>query len=287
MSPIKDYKSEKLSFALSLRRFILFALLFIPLLVTAQNTPVPSKQSEIKLGWVEKKGSSMLWFKNLTPAPLNFQVIDKQTDSLVKSLLYGPNDSLVLIHLARVPEDSARKYVHEKFKIEYRYGDPSVRIKDTLAVYQIPLKPKKRHRIMQSWHGAFSHNYEGSAHALDLQAKVGSPIYAARAGTVVRVVEHHTEFGGREFVDKANMILILHKDGSIANYVHLKHDGVIVEVGDQVIQRQEIGYVGMTGFTTKPHLHFVVRDGAVHLVPFYFMGYEGQILKVGQKIRRR
>jgi len=56
----------------------------------------------------------------------------------------------------------------------------------------------------------------------------------------------------------ANYVLVLHDDGSIASYVHLKHKGALVSVGDRVEAGQDIGLSGNTGWSRGAHLHFSV-----------------------------
>ncbi|EKS00485.1 peptidase, M23 domain protein, partial [Leptospira mayottensis 200901122] len=51
---------------------------------------------------------------------------------------------------------------------------------------------------------------------------------------------------------------ILHKDGSIAEYAHLKHKGISVQIGQIVQTGERIGFSGNTGFSSAPHLHFHV-----------------------------
>ena len=77
-------------------------------------------------------------------------------------------------------------------------------------------------------------------------------------------------YGGR-----ANFVRILHDDGTMALYAHLKTDGVLVRVGQQVQAGQQIGLSGNTGFTTGPHLHFAVqvnRGMRLISIPFRMRG---------------
>jgi murein DD-endopeptidase MepM/ murein hydrolase activator NlpD len=88
---------------------------------------------------------------------------------------------------------------------------------------------------------------------------VGATVRAARDGTVVRVVEHFAVGGTEErFKKRANAILILHSDGTIARYLHLQQEGALVEAGDPVHAGDPIGLSGDTGYSQKPHLHFDV-----------------------------
>ena len=80
---------------------------------------------------------------------------------------------------------------------------------------------------------------------LDLAAPQGEPIYASKAGTVVKA-EFHPSWG--------NVVAIEHEDGTTALYAHQQE--YQVKVGDKVKQGQIIGYVGSTGNSTGNHLHF-------------------------------
>ena len=82
---------------------------------------------------------------------------------------------------------------------------------------------------------------------IDLAANRGTPIYAAKTGTV------STAASGYGW---GNYVVINHGDGYSTLYAH--QDYYIVSVGDTVTQGQVIGYVGSTGNSTGPHLHFTI-----------------------------
>ncbi|HFD1764531.1 TPA: M23 family metallopeptidase, partial [Enterococcus hirae] len=75
-------------------------------------------------------------------------------------------------------------------------------------------------------------------------APQGEPIYASKAGTVIKA-EFHSSWG--------NYVAIEHEDGTTALYAHQQE--YQVKVGDKVKQGQIIGYVGSTGNSTGSHLH--------------------------------
>jgi len=83
--------------------------------------------------------------------------------------------------------------------------------------------------------------------ALDLRGAVGTEIYAPMAGSVVMAETHF--YGG-------NKIIIDHGGGLFTAYSHL--DQFNVEKGELVKQGAVIGFVGMTGRVTGPHLHWEV-----------------------------
>ena len=64
-----------------------------------------------------------------------------------------------------------------------------------------------------------------------------------------------------EKIQETNHIFIKHEDGTVALYVHLSPQGVLVNDGDHVMQGEIIGIAGNSGYTGySPHLHFDVRE---------------------------
>lgn len=95
--------------------------------------------------------------------------------------------------------------------------------------------------------------------------------YAADAGTPVRTIGDGTvTFAGRRG-GYGNMIEIRHRTGLVSRYGHLRGFAKGIRAGRAVTIGQTIGYVGMTGLATGPHLHFELlvdgtqRDPAVAL----------------------
>ena len=132
-------------------------------------------------------------------------------------------------------------------------------------------------RIDQGFEGSFSHADEENRYALDFAADAGTPVLAARAGTVMQVEAGFRTSGLAygEYAKRANFIRILHDDGSMALYAHLAADGVLVRQGQQVQAGQRIGLSGNTGYSTAPHLHFAVqvnRGMQLVSIPFRMRG---------------
>ena len=88
---------------------------------------------------------------------------------------------------------------------------------------------------------------------------IGTKVCAARGGIVAFVKEDSkTGCKADRCKDDANFILIYHEDGSFAQYVHLKYNGVSVKEGQKVDKGEVIGYSGNTGWSSGPHLHFEI-----------------------------
>ncbi|HEY7877531.1 MAG TPA: M23 family metallopeptidase [Gemmatimonadaceae bacterium] len=82
--------------------------------------------------------------------------------------------------------------------------------------------------------------------------------YAANAGTPVRAIgDGVVTFAGRRG-GYGNMIDIRHRNGFVSRYGHLRGFAAGIRAGRQVTIGETIGYVGMTGLATGPHLHFEI-----------------------------
>jgi murein DD-endopeptidase MepM/ murein hydrolase activator NlpD len=89
---------------------------------------------------------------------------------------------------------------------------------------------------------------------IDYAAPQGTPVWASASG---RVVEVGLKRGS------GNTIVLSHAGGLSTRYYHLSRYARGLHVGQQVKQKEVIGYVGMTGLATGPHLHFsVTKNGA-------------------------
>ena len=73
----------------------------------------------------------------------------------------------------------------------------------------------------------------------------------------------------------------------MASYVHLDYQGASVQEGQWVSKGEPIGFSGLTGKTSGPHLHFVVRRDNDIAIPIYFKGYPNQILKPGKRYKSK
>lgn len=170
-------------------------------------------------------------------------------------------------------------FARGELMLKSQLGDPSARPRD--VEYQLPLQ-QNSFRVEQGFGGSFSHNDPQNRYAVDFAAEVGTAVVAARDGVVMQVESDFDKAGlNREkYGGRANLIRILHDDGTMAVYAHLKSEGVLVRVGQRVRQGQQIGLSGNTGFTTGPHLHFVVqvnRGMRLESVPFRMNGPAGPL----------
>ena len=97
-------------------------------------------------------------------------------------------------------------------------------------------------------------------HGTDFAAGSGTAIYASRSGTV-------TDAGYDDVYGYS--VTINHGDGYSSLYAHMTH--FVVSSGDYVTQGQVIGYVGSTGWSTGPHLHFSIYYNGSSVNPMNYV----------------
>lgn len=97
-------------------------------------------------------------------------------------------------------------------------------------------------------------------HGTDFAAGSGTAIYASRSGTV-------TDAGYDDVYGYS--VTINHGDGYSSLYAHMTH--FVVSSGDYVTQGQVIGYVGSTGCSTGPHLHFSIYYNGSSVNPMNYV----------------
>ena len=103
----------------------------------------------------------------------------------------------------------------------------------------------RKHPIFGEWR-----NHTGT----DYAAAEGTPVRAIGDGVVI--------FAGRKG-GYGNMIDIRHRNGMVSRYGHMRNFATGMRPGSRVTMGTTIGYVGMTGWATGPHLHFEIRVGGV------------------------
>ena len=93
---------------------------------------------------------------------------------------------------------------------------------------------------------------------IDYAAPVGTPVWATAGGKTVEV-------GMKP--GSGNTVVINHGSGLQTRYYHLSRFAKGLKPGKQVQQKEVIGYVGTTGLSTGPHLHFSVTRAGVFIDP--------------------
>ncbi|HEF4759146.1 TPA: M23 family metallopeptidase [Pseudomonas putida] len=138
-------------------------------------------------------------------------------------------------------------------KFEYSLGDPS----GAAMAYRYPLPWRGGpFRVSQGANGQYSHYGPKNRYAMDIAMPEGTPIIAARGGVVVKTENGQT---GRGTDPSGNFVRILHDDGTMGVYLHLKKGSVSVREGQRVAVGSALALSGNTGNSSGPHLHFVVQ----------------------------
>lgn len=184
---------------------------------------------------------------------------------------YITKKTLVVI-MRRIPMDTMiaqRDYdedtiatMHEMISPDYDadwnailYGMPIASLSDWCCPLDeyIQFTDKFGMRIHPITHEYKAHN------AIDVAAEAGTPIRAAKAGTVT-YSRYNDSLG--------NYVIIDHHDGFETWYAHMVFRNI--EYGEEVQQGQVIGFVGSTGESTGPHLHYVVKYNGEYIDPEYY-----------------
>ena len=165
------------------------------------------------------------------------------------------------------------------YRFIYLHGSPDAE-HITERPYRAPFAMANKFMVSQAFPIGITHNAADSYFAVDFVMPIGTDIYAAREGTVVEVASTNFRAGPdpEEEGASANIVRILHEDGTFAIYAHLNWNTIRVKPGDKVKRGEYIADSGNTGFSTGPHLHFVVlrnKGMRVESLPVLFEGPSG------------
>ena len=219
------------------------------------------------------------WFYNHYNGPLQLEVAFLEASNipsepvLPQRFILEPREEARLVKVR--PADPAKAW---EFQLTYRWvpGDPRARHQPGVR-YLPPFPAGETYWISQGLDGRETHQTPDSMNAVDIAMPEGTPVLAARSGMVMDVEDDFFSSGkNRErFGNRANIVRILHDDGTMAVYAHLQLDSIRVGAGSVVLTGEQIARSGNTGYSSGPHLHFAVqRNAGMHLeaLPFVFMG---------------
>ncbi|SHM76357.1 M23 family metallopeptidase [Polaribacter sp. KT 15] len=206
--------------------------------------------------------------KNKNVSPIFIKIVDKTAKEQFIDI--DKKSEKVLLKFNKSVVDT--NYVLEHYKFYGYYGISNLKNYDTLYNYQLPFLKGKRYRVLQGNFGSYSHYKITSKYAIDFKMKIGQEVCAIRDAIVVDVKNHFEKNGtSKKYLNKANVVFAMHKDGTYVQYAHFKKNGVLVSKGDSIKKGQIIGYSGNTGFSSEPHLHFTIykptKNGLVS-IPF-------------------
>lgn len=143
---------------------------------------------------------------------------------------------------------------------DFELGDMAA-MPDPAALYRLPFADGLAFPVAQSVRGLQrTHTTPDSRYAVDFTMPEGTPVVAARAGTVAEILQGNTVGGpDPQLIDRANAVVVLHADGTMALYAHLAAGPPPVAVGQAITAGTLLGRSGNTGYSFGPHLHFAVQ----------------------------
>ena len=131
----------------------------------------------------------------------------------------------------------------------------------------------------QGFCGCFTHFFQATRHAIDLECPVSTPVLAIADGTVTEVKQDNVVGGiHASNLYKWNSIMLKLDDGQFVEYVHIETNSAIVKVGDRVQRGQHICNSGDVGFCPRPHLHIQMHNSDKKDAPTIPFGFKRCIL---------
>ena len=97
----------------------------------------------------------------------------------------------------------------------------------------------------------------------------------------------HGDGRSEKYLTRSNQIRVLHEDGTMAVYAHLQANSVRVRPGVKVNRGQWVANSGNTGYSSGPHLHFVIQLNAgmsLESLPFRFAKPAGGTITPGHRM---
>lgn len=225
-------------------------------------------------------GKPVIKWQLVNPLPVAIQhwLSVKGDKGCFTSILAKPFETL-LISPADFQREKTNAQLSATTKVEHYYllGNPIER--PSTQIIAPPYNKNKRFLVSQGFNGQFSHTGQGNRYALDIAMPVGEQVLAVKAGIVADGRDDFSIGGATNyFLDKANHVTVMHADGSYAVYAHILYGSLAVAIGQEIEVGQVIGRIGNTGYSTGPHLHFVMRynsGSGGYSVPFKFITNQG------------
>ncbi len=233
-------------------------------------------------------------FQNLLYGPIELQVRVTESENLITE---PPLPQSFVLPRGFRGEKVVYKAANPRRSMRYRIsasavpGEPNVRHDDRVR-YLPPFPADESFRVSQGFNGTRTHNSPDAIYAIDIPMPVGTPIRAARDGVVMEVDEDFFGAGTdlSRYGARANSIRVWHDDGTMSVYAHLAPERVLVQPGEVILAGEVIAESGNTGFSTGPHLHFVIQRNVgmrLESVPFVFMAGNGQSIRPETGVRLR
>lgn len=216
---------------------------------------VENNDRQVYVSTRKHDGGDTLIVKNdlYAPVEVELEITEAEHVSGVPSKpinwVLAPRSEIRLLTLAPTGTGTPR-YKH---KLRHALGDP--RSQHVISSYPLPWRGGP-FRLTQGPGGRYSHTGPKGRYAMDIAMPVGTPIVAARGGMIIKTENSQS---GRGTNPAGNFVRMLHDDGTMGVYLHLKQNSVQVHEGQRVQAGDLLAQSGNTGNSTGPHLHFVVQ----------------------------
>ncbi|ACJ28885.1 Peptidase M23B [Shewanella piezotolerans WP3] len=249
----------------------LFCFLYInqPKEVDWSKAPVKTAQLNIYIGSESHTGIQYLEVSHSRhyPITVTYKVLDEYLLQFTEQVLLtspasiAPNTKTRVANYLPIDGMNQSGLGFSNFHTSYANNQNNI----TSKPYIPPIKaealvkqaPNKDH--FKPWMLKLNSHQGVNVNAIDFDVPIGTPIYAMAAGEVVSTYED-SDFGclSKKCRPYGNELDILHEDGSVAAYAHLKQNGISVNLGDKVTAGQLVAYSGDTG-SGGAHLHVQIE----------------------------
>ncbi len=229
-----------------------------------------SQEYHFKLYYQKKEDTITVLMDNNDPYPYSFEFSEQPKGENMRSVgehfkkQYVIEGNTFKQKLAQfVPLDNQKPFVIKDISF-FKVKEPFFRMSvgnlwkeyyDSDYVYDLPYVKREKFLLSQGYDGWQTHQNQN---ALDFKMPEGTEILAARGGYVIGL-KQSSNIGcpDRSCAKDGNFVKIIHSDGTIAEYYHIRMNGAKVKFGDKVEKGQIIALSGNTGWSDGPHLHFM------------------------------
>ncbi len=240
----------------------------------AEMSAVAEEIAQVQSQLEEEKAALEAVTLELAAAEVELEAKRSEADRLLTELVAKGEEYLLLLEEAEAEEDAL---MHEIANMQSAYD--AAKYKEWLATsvptyssdhstnvphssgWLTPL-PAGSFRVSSTF-GMRLHpvlGYKRLHNGVDFGCPKGTPIYASRSGQVT-IAQYSSSAG--------YYVSINHGDGWTSVYMHMTN--YIVKKGQNVSQGQVIGYVGSTGYSTGPHLHFGIAYNGKYVNPMNYV----------------
>ena len=238
--------------------------------IILSNRFIFSQEYHFKLYYQKKEDTITVLMDNYDPFPYSFEFFIEPKGDNMRSVGEHFNKRFVIdgnkmgLRLAQfVPLDNQKPFATKDISF-FKVKEPFFRMYigniwktdyDSDYVYDLPYLKREKFLLSQGYNGWQTHQNQK---ALDFKMPEGTEVLAAREGYVIELKQDsNTGCPDRSCAKDGHFAKIIHSDGTIAEYYHIRMNGAKVKFGDKVEKGQIIALSGNTGWSYGPHLHFM------------------------------